>query len=296
LDLGYAQDLLMFLITMCYSVLQPIVVPFGLFYFGVSYWAHKHNMIYAYTQTYQDNNLTPRVVTLLAVCLIFFQVTVAGALGLKQFPVAVLAIVPAVATCIFVFGYLVKRFEPVWKFGVVKLKYVEPLSNLDVVLAHEKDDLLHYLDPAVVPPTSLESYHRMLEEEAGYDIIFDSETGPRELTHDYRKDAPLGMKWLVTPEDELIAGPGVVFASNVPVTRIPVSASVNPSEGYLFRANYASKSEIDKVELGVVPETILVHEVVSADTDPKAEVVDAGSVPRKSVDGPVIPSNIGIAP
>eukprot|EP01116_Phalansterium_solitarium_P015131 TRINITY_DN3327_c0_g1_i2.p1 TRINITY_DN3327_c0_g1~~TRINITY_DN3327_c0_g1_i2.p1 ORF type:complete len:652 (+),score=140.54 TRINITY_DN3327_c0_g1_i2:38-1993(+) len=102
-DLMYANDLLVFMITMSYSLLQPIVIPFGFLYFGISYWAHKHNMIYAWSEPYQGMNLTPRVITLLACCFLFFQATMAAALGLKQFPVAVLALVPIVAALIFAF-------------------------------------------------------------------------------------------------------------------------------------------------------------------------------------------------
>lgn len=42
----YPQAILMFVITMLYSVVQPLIVIFGAIYFGVSYVVYKYKLLF----------------------------------------------------------------------------------------------------------------------------------------------------------------------------------------------------------------------------------------------------------
>ena len=42
----YPQAILMFVITMLYSVVQPLIVIFGAIYFGVGYVVYKYKLLF----------------------------------------------------------------------------------------------------------------------------------------------------------------------------------------------------------------------------------------------------------
>jgi hypothetical protein len=42
----YPQAILMFVITMLYSVVQPLIVIFGAIYFGVGYIVYKYKLLF----------------------------------------------------------------------------------------------------------------------------------------------------------------------------------------------------------------------------------------------------------
>jgi len=42
----YPQAILMFVITMLYSVVQPLIVIFGAIYFGVAYVVYKYKLLF----------------------------------------------------------------------------------------------------------------------------------------------------------------------------------------------------------------------------------------------------------
>ena len=42
----YPQAILVFVITMLYSVIQPIILIFGAIYFGVGYFVYKYKLLF----------------------------------------------------------------------------------------------------------------------------------------------------------------------------------------------------------------------------------------------------------
>lgn len=48
----YPQAILMFVITMLYSVVQPLIVIFGAIYFGVAYVVYKYKLLFGALVTF----------------------------------------------------------------------------------------------------------------------------------------------------------------------------------------------------------------------------------------------------
>lgn len=58
----YPQAILMFVITMLYSVVQPLIVIFGAIYFGVGYVVYKYKLLFgAYDSCFDSQHLTNRI-------------------------------------------------------------------------------------------------------------------------------------------------------------------------------------------------------------------------------------------
>lgn len=89
--INYAWTLALFSIIAAYSVIVPLINPFGTirywqwhhcsFFLGLAYLVSKHlldryNMIYVYSPTFVDNEVHANAAMLMQVCFLFTQVTV----------------------------------------------------------------------------------------------------------------------------------------------------------------------------------------------------------------------------
>ena len=53
----YPQAILMFVITMLYSVVQPLIVIFGAIYFGVGYVVYKYKLLFGACLPFRHDDL-----------------------------------------------------------------------------------------------------------------------------------------------------------------------------------------------------------------------------------------------
>ncbi|KAG0497200.1 hypothetical protein HPP92_001891 [Vanilla planifolia] len=113
-DFGFAtrvpNDILILTIVFCYSVISPIIIPFGAVYFGLGWLIARNQALNVYVPSYESyGRMWPHMHSRILASLIIFQVLMFGYLGLKKFVYAPLMLPLIIIS--FVFGYTSnKRF------------------------------------------------------------------------------------------------------------------------------------------------------------------------------------------
>ncbi|KAF7015900.1 hypothetical protein CFC21_029618 [Triticum aestivum] len=89
-DLGYntrvPNDLLIVTLVMCYSVIAPLILPFGVAYFALGWLIAKNQVLRVYVPSYESNGrMWPHMHTRIIAALMIYQATMLGIIGLKKF-------------------------------------------------------------------------------------------------------------------------------------------------------------------------------------------------------------------
>ncbi|XP_050368723.1 CSC1-like protein ERD4 isoform X2 [Argentina anserina] len=89
-DLGYGTrvpgDMLIVTIVLCYSVIAPLILPFGVLYFGIGWLILRNQALKVYCPAYESNGrFWPHMQLRILAALILYQVTMVGFLGVKKF-------------------------------------------------------------------------------------------------------------------------------------------------------------------------------------------------------------------
>lgn len=110
--LGFAtrvpNDMLIVTIVLCYSVIAPLIIPFGAIYFGLGWLIARNQALKVYVPSYESyGQMWPHMHGRIIASLIIYQVTMFGYIGLKQFVYAPL-ILPLIAMS-FIFAYVCKK-------------------------------------------------------------------------------------------------------------------------------------------------------------------------------------------
>ncbi|KAK9267742.1 hypothetical protein L1049_010175 [Liquidambar formosana] len=107
-DLSYGTrvpgDLLIITIVLCYSVIAPIIIPFGVLYFGLGWLILRNQALKVYVPSYESNGrMWPHMHTRIIAALLLFQVTMFGFIGVKKFYYAPILIPLPIMSLIFAF-------------------------------------------------------------------------------------------------------------------------------------------------------------------------------------------------
>ncbi|KAK9064334.1 hypothetical protein SSX86_015714 [Deinandra increscens subsp. villosa] len=105
-DLGYAtkipNDMLILTITLCYSVIAPLILPFGAIYFGLGWLVFRNQVLKVVVPRYESyGRMWPHIHVRILASLLLFQVTMVGYFGVKKFIYAPVIIVLPITTLIF---------------------------------------------------------------------------------------------------------------------------------------------------------------------------------------------------
>nr|CAD1819626.1 unnamed protein product [Ananas comosus var. bracteatus] len=89
-DLGYAtrvpNDMLIMTIVLCYSVIAPLIIPFGVVYFGLGWLVARNQVLRVYVPSYESNGrMWPHMHTRIIAALLVYQITMLGFIILKEF-------------------------------------------------------------------------------------------------------------------------------------------------------------------------------------------------------------------
>ncbi|KAK1369010.1 Early-responsive to dehydration stress protein (ERD4) [Heracleum sosnowskyi] len=89
-DLNYGtripSDLLILTIVFCYCVIAPIIIPFGVVYFGVGWLVFRNQVLKVFVPSYESyGQMWPHIHTRIVAALILFQVTMFGYFGVNKF-------------------------------------------------------------------------------------------------------------------------------------------------------------------------------------------------------------------
>ncbi|KAF5736358.1 Early-responsive to dehydration stress protein (ERD4) isoform 1 [Tripterygium wilfordii] len=89
-DLGYATrfpgDMLIFTIVICYSVIAPLIIPFGVVYFGLGWLLLRNQALNVYLPSFESyGKMWPHMHARVVTALLLYQVTMFGFFGAKKF-------------------------------------------------------------------------------------------------------------------------------------------------------------------------------------------------------------------
>lgn len=115
-DLGYntrvPNDMLIATVVLCYSVIAPLIIPFGVAYFALGWLIAKNQVLRVYVPSYESNGrMWPHMHTRIIVALLVYQITMIGYIPLKLFYYS-FTLLPLIAMSI-IFAYVCHmRFYP----------------------------------------------------------------------------------------------------------------------------------------------------------------------------------------
>ncbi|CAK7350162.1 unnamed protein product [Dovyalis caffra] len=98
-DLGYATripgDMLIITIVLCYSVIAPLIIPFGVVYFGLGWLVLRNQALKVYVPSFESyGRMWPHIHTRIIASLLLYQVTMFGYFGVKRFSFCTLFLIP----------------------------------------------------------------------------------------------------------------------------------------------------------------------------------------------------------
>ncbi len=107
-EFGYISrvpgDLLIITIVLCYSVIAPIILPFGVLYFAFGWLILRNQALKVYVPAYESNGkMWPHINIRIIAALILFQLTMLGYFGGKKFHYTPIIIVLPILSLIFIF-------------------------------------------------------------------------------------------------------------------------------------------------------------------------------------------------
>lgn len=127
--------MLIITIVLCYSVIAPIIIPFGVVYFGLGWLVLRNQVLKVYVPSYESyGRMWPHMFTRILAALILYQVTMVGFIGVKKFRFAPILIPLPIVSLIFCYICNKKfyRFFQSPALEVVCKELKEP-PNMDLV-------------------------------------------------------------------------------------------------------------------------------------------------------------------
>ncbi|XP_047315264.1 CSC1-like protein ERD4 [Impatiens glandulifera] len=139
-DIGYVSripgDMLILTIVLCYSIIAPIIIPFGALYFGLGWLILRNQVLKVYVPSYESyGRMWPHIHARILASLLLYQMTMFGYFSLKKFVGAVILIPLPVMTVIFAL-ICRSKFYGFFKdpaLEVVASKELKETSNPEVI-------------------------------------------------------------------------------------------------------------------------------------------------------------------
>ncbi|KAI5996071.1 hypothetical protein EDC04DRAFT_2801083 [Pisolithus marmoratus] len=127
----YPQAILIFVITILYSVVQPLIVVFGAIYFGVGYLVYKYKLLFVFFKPYESQGQAwPITFVRLVWGIVIFQVFMIGILTLRQSYIMSSLLVPLLAGTVAWSWYIHSAMRP--------LSHAVSLSSVSVTRLREE--------------------------------------------------------------------------------------------------------------------------------------------------------------
>jgi hypothetical protein len=140
IPLTISRHCLIFLITMCYSSIVPLIIPFGFLYFCVVIFVNSHDLIYVHRQDYDGLGvLFPTISNTILFCIVLYQVIVGGIFLIKFFYEGVILVALILIGTCFYWHYLNKRFTMPARYGLGD----DAVNDNGLELDEESPDYLH---------------------------------------------------------------------------------------------------------------------------------------------------------
>nr|XP_029152439.1 CSC1-like protein ERD4 [Arachis hypogaea] len=126
-DLSYGTrvpgDMLIVTIIFCYSVIAPLIVPFGALYFGLGWLILRNQALKVYVPSYESyGRMWPHIHNRILASLILYQVTMLGYFGVQKFYYAPFLIPLSLLSILFGF-VCTKKFYPAFEWPTLEVTY-----------------------------------------------------------------------------------------------------------------------------------------------------------------------------
>ncbi|KAF7842909.1 CSC1-like protein ERD4 [Senna tora] len=124
-DLGYGTrvpgDMLIVTIVFCYSVIAPLIIPFGVIYFGLGWLILRNQALKVYVPSYESyGRMWPHMNNRIIASLILYQLTMCGYFGVQKFYYTPLLIPLPILSIIFGF-VCAKKFYPAFQHPALEV-------------------------------------------------------------------------------------------------------------------------------------------------------------------------------
>lgn len=115
-DLGYGtrfpNDMLVLTIVLCYSVIAPIILIFGVLYFGLGWLVLRNQVLKVYAPSYETHGrMWPHMYNRITASLVLYQLTMLGYFAVKKFVFGGLLIPLPILTLLFVYFCTMKYYR-----------------------------------------------------------------------------------------------------------------------------------------------------------------------------------------
>ncbi|GBG63700.1 hypothetical protein CBR_g39011 [Chara braunii] len=115
------NDLLIMTLSLCYSIIAPLILPFGIVYFAFGLLVNRRRALNVCVPEFESNGaMWPHISCRILAALLTMQITMVGYMGIKQAPGSGLLIVPLVCTAIF-FLYARVKFYPSFRVSSLEV-------------------------------------------------------------------------------------------------------------------------------------------------------------------------------
>ncbi|KAI9000885.1 DUF221-domain-containing protein [Trametes punicea] len=113
----YPQAILIFVITLLYSVIQPLILVFGAVYFGIAYVVYKYKLLFVFYKPYESQGQAwPITFVRLIWGVLMFIIFMTGLFILKKSFVLATLLAPLLGGTLLWWYYTDKQFRPLSKF------------------------------------------------------------------------------------------------------------------------------------------------------------------------------------
>ncbi|TBU46588.1 hypothetical protein BD309DRAFT_953693 [Dichomitus squalens] len=113
----YPQAILVFVITLLYSVIQPLILVFGAVYFGVAYVVYKYKLLFVFYKPYESQGQAwPITFHRLIWGVLIFIIFMSGMFIVKKSFILATLLAPLLAGTLLWWYYTDKQFRPLSKF------------------------------------------------------------------------------------------------------------------------------------------------------------------------------------
>ncbi|KAL1920405.1 uncharacterized protein VTP21DRAFT_782 [Calcarisporiella thermophila] len=127
----YPQSLFIFIIVLTYSTISPLILLFGMVYFGIGFIVHKYQLLYLFFHPYESGGtIWPRLFNRIIVGLVIFQLTMLGLFLLKRSFALSGALIPVIFLTFIYQYYVIKGFRVNMYF--LPLELVRTYEDLSV--------------------------------------------------------------------------------------------------------------------------------------------------------------------
>ncbi|XP_057763944.1 CSC1-like protein ERD4 [Salvia miltiorrhiza] len=108
----FPNDMLILTIVLCYSVIAPIILLFGVLYFGLGWLLLRNQVLKVYVPSYESyGRMWPHMYNRIMAALILYQATMLGYFGVKQFVYTVFLAPLLILSLLFVYICTMKYYR-----------------------------------------------------------------------------------------------------------------------------------------------------------------------------------------